>query len=138
MKRTSLTLAIVALLALAGCKGEAPATDGATGSGGPPVTEKVFDLEGTIVSRDTAASTLKIHHKAIGDWMESMTMVFPVRGMEFASLPADGANITAKVHVASTGDFWVTDVAEIPGEPTGEAPPTDTSDTTSTAEEISL
>lgn len=118
MKKLSAILLSGVILA-AGCAKES-ATEKATEGGesaAETIAAKTYQLEGTIMSRDEAAKTLTIKHGAIGDWMDAMTMTFPVRG-DFASLPVDGSNIKASVHVAESGDYWITDVVEAPaGEP---------------------
>jgi len=73
--------------------------------------EKLYTMQGTIVSRDTGDNTLRIDHKEIPGYMEAMTMDYSVRGADVQSLPPDKTAIQAKLHV--TGDaYWVTDVRE--------------------------
>lgn len=71
--------------------------------------EKLYTLEGKIVSRSVSDNTLQIDHKAIPGFMEAMTMDYSVRGAKVADLPADGNTITAKLHVLSDA-YWLTDV----------------------------
>ena len=71
--------------------------------------EKIYTMQGTIVSRDAGDNTLRIDHKEIAGYMEAMTMDYSVRGAEVRSLPPDKSQIEAKLHV--TGDaYWITDV----------------------------
>ena len=72
--------------------------------------EKIYVLKGKIVSRDADDNTLRIDHEAIPNFMEAMTMDYPVRGAAVASLPADKTPVTAKLHVLDT-TYWVTDVS---------------------------
>ena len=139
MKKLS-TILLAGMILAVGCAKESvtetPSQDGESAAAAEAVAAKTYALEGTIMSRDDAAKTLTIKHGAIGDWMDAMTMPFPVRG-DFASLPADGSNIKATVHVAESGDYWITDVVETPavemmeGEPaedeSTEEPPTEES-----------
>ncbi len=71
--------------------------------------EKLYTLEGKVISRDPADNTLRIDHKAIPGFMEAMTMDYSVRGAKVAQLPPDGSAIVAKLHVVSDA-YWVTDV----------------------------
>lgn len=71
--------------------------------------EKLYILDGTIVSRDEGDNTLRIDHKAIPGYMEAMTMDYSVRGADVKSLPADHSHIQAKLHVAG-GAYWISDV----------------------------
>jgi len=75
--------------------------------------EKLYALEGKIVSRDANDNTLRIDHHAIPGYMEAMTMDYSVRGAKVAALPPDGSRITAKLHVTE-GAYWVTDVRKAP------------------------
>jgi len=73
--------------------------------------EKLYTMQGTIVSRDAVDNTLRVDHKDIPGYMEAMTMDYSVRGADVLSLPPDKAQIEAKLHV--TGDaYWLTDVRE--------------------------
>lgn len=71
--------------------------------------EKLYTLDGTIVSRDAGDNTLRIDHKDIPGYMEAMTMDYSVRGAEVNTLPPDQTHIVAKLHVAGDA-YWVTDV----------------------------
>jgi Cu/Ag efflux protein CusF len=77
----------------------------------PQPAEKTYALRGTIVSLDAQTKTATIKHEKIGDWMEAMTMEFPVRDQAgFAKLRA-GENITATVHTRpDTFEYWITDI----------------------------
>jgi Cu/Ag efflux protein CusF len=73
--------------------------------------EKDYTLRGTIVSLDAPTKTATIKHEKIGDWMDAMTMEFPVRDpAEFAKLRA-GEKITATVHTRpDTFEYWISDI----------------------------
>src|SRR4051794_12126788 len=72
--------------------------------------EKSGALTGTIVSRDAATNRLTVAHAEVAGVMGAMTMPYEVRGQKVASLPKDGANITATLH-ESDGAYWLTNVA---------------------------
>src|SRR5437763_12718971 len=72
--------------------------------------EKSGALTGTIVSRDAATNQLTVTHANVPGLMGAMTMPYEVRGQKVASLPKDGAKITATLH-ESDGTYWLTNVA---------------------------
>jgi len=80
---------------------------------GAQAAEKSGRLEGTIVSRDAATNRLTVAHGDVSGVMPAMTMPYEVRGQRVASLPKDGAKISAILH-ESNGAFWLTDVKERP------------------------
>ncbi|MEA2329082.1 MAG: hypothetical protein QOE68_4041 [Thermoanaerobaculia bacterium] len=71
--------------------------------------EKTGHLAGTIVSRDASANRLTVNHREVSGLMGAMTMPYEVRGQKVASLPSNGAKITATLHEAD-GAYWLTDV----------------------------
>jgi Cu/Ag efflux protein CusF len=89
---------IAAALALVSCKSAPPA-------------EKTYELRGQVVSLSPETKTATIKHEKIGDWMDAMTMEFPVKdAAEFAKLQPD-QKITATVHVRPDNyQYWITDV----------------------------
>jgi protein SCO1/2 len=90
--------------------------DGRVKTAARPVSEageKVYVLKGTILSRDAEANSLRIDHEAVPGFMEAMTMDYPVRGSEVASLPPDRARIEARLHVHDDR-YWVSDVKKAP------------------------
>lgn len=105
MRRAVILLTIGVLLA---CAKEQPSPKPISEPG-----EKLYDLRGKIVSRDTADNILRVDHEAIPGYMEAMTMDYSVRGAPVASLPADSTTIEAKVHVTDNG-YWLTDVKQAP------------------------
>jgi Cu/Ag efflux protein CusF len=72
--------------------------------------EKSGALSGTIVSRDAATNRLTVAHTEVPGVMGAMTMPYEVRGQKVASVPKDGAKITATLH-ESEGTYWLTNVA---------------------------
>ena len=75
--------------------------------------QKVYDLRGKIVSRDSGENTLKVDHEEIKGFMEAMTMDYSVRGANVDQLPPDGSKIQAKLHVIDDG-YWLSDVRKMP------------------------
>ena len=71
--------------------------------------EKLYPLRGTIEARDAGDNVLRVKHEAIPGFMQAMTMDFSVRGAEVTSLPPDGAQIDAQLHVTDNA-YWLTDV----------------------------
>ena len=71
--------------------------------------ERLYTLEGKIVSRDKGDNTLQVDQKAIPGFMEAMTMDYSVRGANVAQLPPNGSVVVAKLHVVSDA-YWLTDV----------------------------
>ncbi len=66
-------------------------------------------MHGQVQKLDPATKTATIQHEKIGDWMDAMTMDFPVRDpAEFAKLQA-GSKIAATVYVQDI-DFWIGDI----------------------------
>jgi Cu/Ag efflux protein CusF len=73
--------------------------------------EKTYPLRGEVVSTNAQSKTATIKHEKIGDWMDAMTMEFPVRDdAGFAKLAA-GRKLTATVHtIPETFEYWITDI----------------------------
>ena len=70
---------------------------------------KRYQLRGEIKSLDPQAKTATIQHEKIGDWMEAMTMEYPVKDpAEFAKLKV-GQRITATVFVREA-DYWIGEI----------------------------
>lgn len=94
-------LLLLSALVVAGCGGEGE--------------EKTYPLRGTIEGRIEQSNELVVQHEKIGDWMEAMTMPFPVRDAKVAELPPTGTEIEAIVHVTDRR-FWITDVRPVEDE----------------------
>ncbi|HUP50110.1 MAG TPA: copper-binding protein [Thermoanaerobaculia bacterium] len=71
--------------------------------------ERLYPLRGRIEARDGRDNVLRVKHEEIPGFMKAMTMDFSVRGAEVASLPPDGAEIEARLHVTGRA-YWLTDV----------------------------
>lgn len=78
---------------------------------------KRYAMEGEVKALDPAAKTATIAHGKIGDWMEAMTMEYPVKpDAEFAKLKT-GAHIKATVVVEDV-KYYVTEI-EVAAAPAG-------------------
>lgn len=98
-RRTS--LAALALL-LAGCAAKEP-----------PTPAKRYPMQGEIKALDPAAKTATIDAGKIGDWMNAMTMEYPIKpDGEFVKLHV-GDHIEATVVVADP-KYYVTEVKVVP------------------------
>ncbi|MCU1230295.1 MAG: hypothetical protein JWO97_3179 [Acidobacteria bacterium] len=75
--------------------------------------EKLYVMQGKILSRDARANSLNVDHRAIPGFMEAMAMEYPVRGAQVETLPPDSAEIVAKLHVTERS-YWLTDVKKAP------------------------
>ena len=83
-------------LILAACSEQAPTT-------------KRYPIQGEVMALDAAAKTATIKHNKIDNWMEAMTMEYPVKpDAEFQKLHV-GDHIEATVVVADPS-YYVTDV----------------------------
>ena len=80
---------------------------------GSKVQAKRYPMEGDVKGIDPAAKTATIAAGKIGDWMEAMTMEYPVKpDSEFAKLKV-GDHIKATVVVEDV-KYYVTDVTVVP------------------------
>jgi Cu/Ag efflux protein CusF len=97
MTRMMKSLLLAAALLLAGC-GSKPAAEA-----------KRYPMQGVVKSLDNNTKTAMIDAGKIGDWMEAMTMEYPVKpDSEFQKLHV-GDRIEATV-VVSDPAYYVTDV----------------------------
>jgi Cu/Ag efflux protein CusF len=95
-----LTVTLVLALALVGCRGKPP-------------EGKRYPIGGEIKALDATAKTATIDAGKIGDWMEAMTMEYPVKpDADFQKLHV-GDRIQATVVVGDPG-YYVTDVKVLP------------------------
>ena len=92
---------------LAGCQQTAPVAKEEAKD--EPV--KQYALHGEVLRLDTQGKIAAIKHEKIGDWMEAMTMEFPVKEQpEFDKLRA-GEKINATVFVQGNS-YWVGQIQE--------------------------
>jgi Cu/Ag efflux protein CusF len=74
---------------------------------------KRYNMQGEIKSLDPTAKTATINAGKIGDWMEAMTMEYPIKpDTEFAKLHV-GDNVEATV-VVNDLKYYVTEVKVVP------------------------
>lgn len=99
MTRRFVLLSILAVI-LSACGTQQPAA-------------KRYPMEGTVKALDASAKTATIDAGKIDDWMEAMTMEYPVKpDSEFAKLKV-GDHIKATVVVQDV-KFYVTDITVVP------------------------
>ena len=99
--------ALLALALLLGCSEE---------SKPKPVSEpgeKLYDVRGTILSRNASANTLFVDHETIPGFMEAMKMDYSVRGAKVETLPPDNSRFEARLHVTDRA-YWITDIKRRP------------------------
>ena len=98
-KITGFITCIGLILSLSAC--------GTSGTKSEP--EKQYQMTGQVKSLDAKLQTATIAHEQIADWMEAMTMEFPVREKaEFEKLHP-GDKIKATVHVQAM-DYWIANI----------------------------
>jgi Cu/Ag efflux protein CusF len=103
MTRITLTLISVLMLMLAGCGEKAEKAAAA----------KRYPMQGTVKALDANSKTATIDAGKIGDWMEAMTMEYPVKpDADFQKLHV-GDKIEATV-VVNDLKYYVTDVKVAP------------------------
>jgi len=74
--------------------------------------EKRYPMEGTVKALDPSAKTATIDAGKIGDWMDAMTMEYPIKPeAEFAKLHV-GDRIKATVVVVDV-KYYVTDITVV-------------------------
>jgi Cu/Ag efflux protein CusF len=100
LMRRRISLAVLALF-LAGCSTK------------EPVQAKRYNMQGEIKALDPAAKTATINAGKVGDWMEAMTMEYPIKpDAEFAKLHV-GDTVQATV-VVNDLKYYVTEVKVVP------------------------
>src|ERR1700719_1820560 len=101
-------VAITFLLLLAGCR-QATLTSVQEDAKDEPV--KQYSLHGEVLRLDTQGKIAAIKAGKIGDWMEAMTMEYPVKDkIEFDKLRT-GEKINATVFVQGNS-YWVGEIQE--------------------------
>ncbi|HEX7708467.1 MAG TPA: copper-binding protein [Thermoanaerobaculia bacterium] len=98
-------VSLLILFAIAGCSAEEPKPLSEPG-------ERLYDVRGTILSRNATASTIFLDHEEIPGFMSAMKMDFSVRGASVDSLPPDNSRVEARLHVTDRA-YWLTDVKKI-------------------------
>ena len=73
---------------------------------------KLYSLTGKIGAIYRDLKTLEVEHEAIADYMEAMTMKFPVKDAKLLEGLKVGDMIQATLHVSqNSGDWWLTDIS---------------------------
>lgn len=72
--------------------------------------KKKYALKGVVVSLKPEDRVVMVKHEKIGDWMEAMTMEFPVPSAEEFAKLKPGATISATVNVNDMF-FWLTAIS---------------------------
>lgn len=68
-----------------------------------------FPFKGKVVSVDKARKTASIAHDAVPNYMEAMTMDFPVRDIDILNTMTKDAEIKAEL-VVDKGDYWLENI----------------------------
>ncbi len=72
---------------------------------------KIYALTGKIEAIYREINTLSVEHETIPDYMEAMTMKFPVKDPKLIVGLKVGDHIQAKLHVSqNSGDWWLSDI----------------------------
>jgi Cu/Ag efflux protein CusF len=70
-----------------------------------------YALHGEVLRLDPQGKIAKIKHQKIGDWMEAMTMEFPVKDQAEFNKLREGERINGTVFVQGTS-YWVGEIQE--------------------------
>lgn len=70
-----------------------------------------YALHGEVLRLDPQAKIAAIKHQKIGDWMEAMTMEFPVKDQPAFDKLREGEKINATVFVQGNS-YWVGEIQE--------------------------
>lgn len=82
---------------------------GSCGSPKPKTPERTCEIQGEVIRTDAQVRTAVIKHQKICDWMEAMSMEFPVRDPKDFELLKPGEHITATIHIGDP-EFWISGV----------------------------
>ena len=77
----------------------------------PAAAVRTCEVRGEVIRLDPQVRTAVVKHEQICDWMEPMTMEFPVREQRDFDALKTGAKISATVHIGSP-EFWLSDIRE--------------------------
>lgn len=73
---------------------------------GTPKPERLCEVRGEVIRLDDQVRTATIRHQKICDWMEPMTMEFPLRNQADFDRLRVGARIRATVHIGNP-EYWL-------------------------------
>lgn len=89
-----------------------------------PAEVKRFDLKGEVIAVDRAAKTASVKHEEVKDYMEAMTMDFPIREDWVWDDLTPGAEIRAQLVVDdANGEFWLEKIAIVAAPNPNQPPP---------------
>ena len=77
----------------------------------PDAPVRTCEVRGEVIRLDPQVRTAVVKHEQICDWMEPMTMEFPIREKRDFDALKTGAKITATVHIGSP-EFWLSNIRE--------------------------
>jgi Cu/Ag efflux protein CusF len=84
--------------------------------GAKPAPQKHYALSGKVVSVNAKEQSAAIDAAAVKDYMEAMTMEYPIQSKtEFATLHP-GDHITATIDVGDDGSFTLSHIKILPAE----------------------
>ncbi len=75
----------------------------------PAGSERTCEVRGEVIRVDPQVRTAVIKHEKICDWMEPMSMEFPVRSADDFARLQPGKKIVATVHIGDP-EFWLSGV----------------------------
>lgn len=75
----------------------------------PKAPERTCEVQGTVIRVDPQVRTAVIRHQKICDWMEAMSMEFPVREQADFDRLRPGEKVVATVHIGDP-EFWLSGV----------------------------
>ena len=110
--RAALVFPVLLLAAFAGCAkrstgGSSPSAGGAAASSAPSASARRFAFRGVVRAVDPAKREVTVEHEAIPDYMDAMTMPFPVKDdPQVFEILHPGDRLEAKL-VVDRGSYWL-------------------------------
>jgi protein SCO1/2 len=110
--RAALVLSAVLLAAFAGCAkqstgGASPSPGGAASKPAPSASARRFPFRGVVRAVDPGKREVTVEHEAIPDYMDAMTMSFPVKDdPQVFEILHPGDRLEAKL-VVDGGNYWL-------------------------------
>ena len=87
---------------------------GCTHPAARPVAQKHYPLTGKIVSIDAKERTAAVDAAAVPNFMEAMTMDYPIQSKEEFAKLHPGDHITATIDVGDDGSFALSHIKVVP------------------------
>ena len=110
--RAALVLSVGLLAAFAGCSkqstgGASPSPGGAASKAAPSASARRFPFRGVVRAVDPGKREVTVEHEAIPDYMDAMTMSFPVKDdPQVFEILHPGDRLEAKL-VVDRGNYWL-------------------------------